>query len=50
MSGSQQKIRSAEIIPKVYREEVSLILSPNTLFESLKLVKSYANTNLTVFV
>ena len=39
--------QSAEIIPKAFREEISLILSPKILFESLYLVKSYAKTNLT---
>ena len=42
--------QSAEIIPKAYREEVSLNLLPKSLFESLNLVKSYDNTNLTVFI
>ena len=40
---------SAEINPKAYREEVSLIHSPKTLFESINLIKSYDKTNLTFF-
>ena len=48
MSGSQQKISQQKLFIR-HTEEVSLVLSPKTLFESLNLVKSYEKTNLTVF-
>ena len=35
------EIQSAEINPKAYREEVSLVVSLKTLFEKLNPVKSY---------
>ena len=41
--------QSAEIYPQAYREEVCLIVSLNTLFENINLVKRYDKTNLTVF-
>ena len=46
---SEEK-QSAEMNPKAYGEEVSLILSAKILFESLNLVQSYDKANLTVFV
>ena len=42
--------QSAQIIPKAYREEVILIFSPKTLFESVNLVTSYDKTYLTAVV
>ena len=47
MSAEKQ---STEIGLMTYREDVFLIISLKTVFENLRLVKSYNKTNLNVFV
>ena len=44
------EIQSAEMNPKANREEEFFIVSLETMFENLNLVKSYDKTNPTVFV